>query len=154
MPSCSKGMGSISGSTSASDESELSPGPFPTGPGAARGDAATDVDPLIGQLLGGRYRVIDRLAEGGMGMIYRAEHMALRKEVAIKLVQDGANSDHAMRFLREAMLTSRIDHPNVISALDYGTFEDGTAYLVMSLVEGPTLARVMEIERPMSWVRA
>jgi serine/threonine-protein kinase len=69
-------------------------------------------------------------------------------------VQDGANSEHAMRFLREAMLTSRIDHPNVISAIDYGTFEDGTAYLVMSLVEGPTLARVMEIERPMSWVRA
>ena len=42
-----------------------------------------------------------------------------------------------MRFLREAMMTSRIDHPNVISAIDYGTFEDGSAYLVMSLVEGP-----------------
>jgi tetratricopeptide (TPR) repeat protein len=98
--------------------------------------------------------VIECLAAGGMGTVYRAEHLALQKEVAIKLVLDGANSEHAMRFLREAMLTSRIDHPNVISAIDYGTFEDGTAYLVMSLVEGPTLARVMEIERPMSWVRA
>jgi serine/threonine protein kinase/Flp pilus assembly protein TadD len=130
-------------STSVSDDGELAPGPF-----------SIDAGPLAGQLLGGRYRVIERLAEGGMGTVYRAEHVALHKEVAIKLVQDGANSDHAMRFLREAMLTSRIDHPNVVSALDYGTFDDGTAYLVMGLCEGPTLAHVMYLERPMSWVRA
>jgi tetratricopeptide (TPR) repeat protein len=137
-----------------SERYKVGTNPFPTGPGGAEAEAGGEVDPLIGQLLGGRYRVIERLAAGGMGTVYRAEQLALRKEVAIKLVQDGANSEHAMRFLREAMLTSRIDHPNVISAIDYGTFEDGTAYLVMSLVEGPTLARVMEIERPMSWVRA
>src|SRR5690348_18282941 len=93
-------------------------------------------DPLIGQVLDGRYRLIERLAEGGMGTVYRAEHLALRKEVAVKLVQDGENADHAMRFVREAMLISRIDHPNVISAMDYGTFGQGAAYLVMSLVEG------------------
>jgi serine/threonine-protein kinase len=110
-------------------------------------------DPLIGQILDHRYRVIERLAEGGMGTVYRAEHIALHKEVAIKLVQDAENSDHAMRFLREAMMTSRIDHPNVISAIDYGTFEQG-AYLVMSLVEGPTLSHVMKLECPMSWARA
>jgi serine/threonine-protein kinase len=98
--------------------------------------------------------VLERLAEGGMGSVYRAEHIALHKEVAIKLVQDGANSDHALRFLREAMLTSRIDHKNVISTIDYGTLEGGMAYLVMSLVEGPTLGRVMWTERPMWWVRA
>src|SRR5262249_4498320 len=89
-----------------------------------------------------------------MGTVYRAEHVALHKEVAIKLVQDSGNADHAMRFLREAVLTSRIDHPNVISAIDYGTFEQGSAYLVMSLVDGPTLATVMRADAPMSWLRA
>ena len=125
-----------------------------TDPERWRKRAPTGDDPLIGQILGDRYRVIERLAEGGMGTVYRAEHIALRKEVAIKLVHDSANSEHALRFLREAMLTSSIDHPNVVSAMDYGTLEDGTAYLVTSLVEGPTLARVMWDERPMWWVRA
>src|SRR5258706_383750 len=66
---------------------------------------------------------------------------------------DVEHSDHAMRFLREAMMTSRIDHPNVISAIDYGTCEQG-AYLIMTLIEGPTLAHVMRLECPMSWARA
>jgi serine/threonine protein kinase len=118
--------------------------------------AAAETDPFVGKVLGERYRVIERLAVGGMGTVYRAEHLGLHKEVAIKLVNDGpdARSDHALRFLREAMLTSRIDHPNVISATDYGTFEDGTAFLAMTLVNGPTLSSVMEAERPMRWRRA
>jgi serine/threonine-protein kinase len=117
---------------------------------------AAEPDPVVGQLLGGRYRVLERLAAGGMGTVYRAEHVGLRKEVALKLVNEeaGARPDHALRFLREAMLTSRIEHPNVISATDYGTFEDGTAFLAMSLVSGPTLASVMVVERPMRWPRA
>jgi Flp pilus assembly protein TadD len=141
-------------STSLSDASQLSPGRFVTGTESQGSEEATAPDPLVGQLLDNRYRMIERLAEGGMGTVYRAEHVGLHKEVAVKIVQDAANSDHALRFLREAMLTSRIDHPNVVSAIDYGTFEDGAAYLVMSLVEGPTLAHVMRFEGPMSWARA
>src|SRR6188472_2819359 len=128
-------------STSVSDDGECGTGPFPRGADPGGSDAPVADDPLIGQLLDGRYRVIERLAEGGMGTVYRGEHVALHKDVAIKLVLDGTNSEHALRFLREAMLTSQIDHPNVVSAIDYGTLEDGTAYLVMNLVEGPTLAR-------------
>jgi serine/threonine protein kinase/Flp pilus assembly protein TadD len=143
-----------SSGTSVSDASQLAPRLFITGSGAGGSEESPTPDPLIGQLLDGRYRVIERLAEGGMGTVYRAEHVALQKEVAIKLVQDAGNSDHALRFLREALLTSRIDHPNVISAIDYGTFEHGAAYLVMSLVEGPTLAQVMRSESPLSWARA
>src|SRR5436190_20547036 len=101
-------------STSVSDLYKVGTNPFPTGSQESAGEAVREPDPLIGQLLGGRYRVIECLAAGGMGTVYRAEHLALQKEVAIKLVQDGANSEHAMRFLREAMLTSRIDHPTVI----------------------------------------
>jgi serine/threonine protein kinase len=105
-------------------------------------------------VLGGRYRVLERLAEGGMGTVYSAEHLTLHKQVALKLVHEADNADHARRFVREAMVTSRIDHPNVISALDFGTFEDGTAYLTMQLVDGPTLARVLSAEGCLSWVRA
>jgi len=126
--------------------------PHTTGQTANAG--AKDDDPLVGQLLGGRYRVLERLAVGGMGTVYRAEHLGLRKEVAIKLVNESGESDHALRFLREAMLTSRIDHPNVVSALDYGTFDDGTAYLAMSLASGPTLTNVMSEDKPMAWTRA
>jgi serine/threonine-protein kinase len=121
------------------------------------GDASeSPPDPFVGQVLGGRYRMIERLAEGGMGTVYRAEHVGLCKEVAIKLVSDegGVRPEHALRFLREAMVTSRIDHPNVISATDYGTFEDGTAFLAMTLATGPTLSSVMQVERPMRWNRA
>ena len=136
-----------------SDASQLVPGFVATGREDGSGET-TAADPLVGELIDGRYRLLERLAEGGMGTVYRAEHIALGKEVAIKLVQDAENADHARRFLREAMLISRIDHPNVVSAIDYGAFEQGAAYLVMSLVDGPTLANVMKVDCPMSWVRA
>ncbi|MFI5306308.1 MAG: protein kinase [Polyangiales bacterium] len=122
---------------------------------ASPAGAEPAADPLLGRLLDGRYRVIEQLAEGGMGKVYRAEHLGLHKEVALKLVSEGegASPDHAQRFLREALLTSRIDHPNVISAMDYGTFDDGTAYLAMNLANGPTLASVIEAEGRMPWPR-
>jgi serine/threonine protein kinase len=141
-------------STGIPDANQLAPRLVVAGTGAGVSEQPAAPDPLLGQILDGRYRLVERLAEGGMGTVYRAEHIALRKDVAIKLVQDGENADHARRFLREAMVISRIDHPNVISAIDYGTAEQGAGFLVMSLVEGPTLAHVMRADRPMSWLRA
>ncbi|HEX2677738.1 MAG TPA: protein kinase, partial [Polyangiales bacterium] len=89
-------------------------------------------DPWIGRELDGRYRVLERIGQGGMGTVYVAEHLALHKQVALKLVHDAdGDSGHAQRFVREAMVTSLIEHPNVISAIDFGTFEGGTAYLAM-----------------------
>ncbi len=113
-------------------------------------------DPWLGRVLDDRYRVIERLAEGGMGVVYVAEHLLLHKEVALKLVAQEANAnvDHARRFVREALVTSRIDHPNVISALDFGSFEDGTAYFAMNLARGPTLSSVIEAEGRLTWLHA
>ncbi len=113
-------------------------------------------DPWLGRVLDGRYRVLERLGQGGMGTVYVAEHLTLHKQVALKLVTDneGPDSGHARRFVREAMVTSLIDHPNVISALDFGTFEDGTSYLAMNLVRGPTLGRVLRDEGCLTWARA
>jgi serine/threonine-protein kinase len=113
-------------------------------------------DPWVGRVLDGRYRIIERLAEGGMGAVYVAEHIGLNKEVALKLLLDEQldNSDHGRRFVREAMVTSRIDHPNVISAIDFGTFDDGTAFLAMQLVRGPTLGAAIAKSGGMPWLRA
>jgi eukaryotic-like serine/threonine-protein kinase len=113
-------------------------------------------DEWLGRVLDERYRVIERIGQGGMGTVYVAEHLALHKQVALKLVHGGHGGDAggAQRFVREAMVTSMIDHPNVISAIDFGTFENGTAYLAMQLVRGPTLARVLHDEGALTWLRA
>ncbi|MET0344426.1 MAG: serine/threonine-protein kinase [Polyangiales bacterium] len=112
--------------------------------------------PLIGQVIAERYQVVELLAEGGMGAVYIAEHLTLHKEVALKVVhpEHAGNEELIARFAREAMATSRIDHPNVISAMDFGKLPDGTAYLAVQLVRGPSLTRVLKAERKLAWPRA
>jgi serine/threonine-protein kinase len=94
-----------------------------------------------GQVLDGRYRILELLGEGGMGAVYVAEHLSLRKQVALKMIHPeyAGNQEIAARFTREAMATAQLDHPNVASALDYGTLPDGGAYLVTQLVRGRSL---------------
>jgi serine/threonine protein kinase len=111
---------------------------------------------LIGKVIADRYHIVELIGEGGMGAVYLAEHLTLHKQVALKVVhaEHAKNPELAARFSREAMATSRIEHPNVISAIDYGTLPDGTAYLAVQLVRGPTLTRVLVGEGPMAWPRA
>lgn len=110
---------------------------------------------LIGQVIAERYRVVELLAEGGMGAVYIAEHLALHKQVALKIVhpEHAGNAELAARFAREAMATSRIDHPNVISAMDFGTLPDGTAFLAVQLVRGPSLTKVLTEGGRLPWAR-
>ncbi len=111
---------------------------------------------LIGQVIAERYQVVELLAEGGMGAVYIADHLTLHKQVALKVVhpEHAGNTELTARFAREAMATSRIDHPNVISAIDFGKLDDGTAYLAVQLVRGPSLTRVLNAEGAMPWQRA
>jgi serine/threonine protein kinase len=111
---------------------------------------------LIGKVIADRYRIVEQIGEGGMGAVYLAEHLTLHKQVALKVVhaEHANNPELATRFSREAMATSRIEHPNVISAIDFGTLPDGTAYLAVQLVRGPTLTRVLAAEGPLPWARA
>ncbi|MEM7608438.1 MAG: serine/threonine-protein kinase [Myxococcota bacterium] len=108
-----------------------------------------------GRVVDGRYRVLEKLGEGGMGTVYVAEHLTLHKQVALKTIlpQYARDGDVSARFEREAMATGRLDHPHVASAMDYGSLPDGGAYLVMQLVRGRSVEEILLAEGGMDWVR-
>ena len=102
-------------------------------------------DSTIGRLLAGRYRVIRRLGEGGMGSVYEAEHVQLGRRVAIKLLheQHATSIDLRTRFEREARMLSQLRHPNVVTITDFG-IDDGKPFLVMDLLSGRDLASLIK----------
>jgi serine/threonine-protein kinase len=117
--------------------------------------SAPEQDPLIGQVLSGRYRVIERLAAGAMGAVYRGEHVHMRKRVAIKVLLPRAEGleEVATRFEREAIVGAHVHHPNVASATDFGQLDDGSYFLVLEFVQGITLRELIRRE-PLSVPRA
>lgn len=112
---------------------------------------------LIGRasFMMGKYRLIDLLGRGGMGAVFLAEHTAMGRRVAIKLVPKGlATKPGAMeRFLAEARATATLDHPNIVHAYSIDT-EGDRWYLVMEYVDGWDLQRVVEAEGQLSYARA
>jgi len=114
-----------------------------------------DADPLIGHTLG-KYEILRRLGAGAMGVVYRARHSVLETEFAVKVLygEHGANETVTKRFRREAQAVSKIKHPNVVSIVDFGVEDEGLSYLVMELVEGPTLQELIRAEAPFELARA
>ena len=109
------------------------------------GPATEDEEPPLapGTVLAERYRIHDLVGRGGMGAVYRAEHLALGNTVAVKVLRasHGAHDDMVRRFQREAVAASQIRHPGIVEVTDFGRTPDGRFYLAMELVEGETLAR-------------
>jgi len=101
---------------------------------------------LTGQIIADRYRVISQIGEGGMGKVYLAEHVHMKRKCAVKFLHpDLAGSEGALkRFIREASNASRIDHPNVVTIYDFGEAAGGAVYLAMEFVEGETLRKRIE----------
>src|SRR6478609_880628 len=99
-------------------------------------------DPMIGTLAAGRYRIQKLLGEGGMGQVYLAEHVAIEKRVALKILRSefAAKGDIVTRFQQEAISASRIKHPNVLDVFDFGQLENGRFFLAMEFLEGNDLA--------------
>lgn len=110
----------------------------------------------VGEIIDGRYRLLRFVGKGGMGHVYRAEHIRIRKSVAIKLVQSGLARTEAVakRFEREAYAIGRIDHPNCVSVSDFGELKDGSLFLVMDFVDGESLGSLLARERRLSIHRA
>ena len=110
---------------------------------ADRAEARVEADVSLNQI--GPYHLIDELGRGGTGVVYRAEHQALGKPVAIKVlyVDVAADPVAASRFIREARAASRARHPGIVDVTDFGTLADGRSYLVMELVEGQTIDQLL-----------
>jgi serine/threonine-protein kinase len=120
-----------------------------------------DIDPedpaqLIGQVIDGRYRLTSLVGRGGMGAVFLAEHVTIRRPVAVKLLVPSlaAIPELARRFQREAFAIGRIDHPNCVTVLDFGKLETGSLFLVMEYLNGRSLAEAIEDEERMAGRRA
>ncbi len=108
--------------------------------------AAMHAVPAVPHVIENKYRIDRRVGRGGMGAVYQARDMRLDRDVAIKVVRadllDAAEA--RSRFRREAQIVVRLQHPGIVSVFDYGTFADGSAFLVMELVRGEDLRRVLQ----------
>jgi eukaryotic-like serine/threonine-protein kinase len=102
-------------------------------------------DPRIGTILAGRYMIEEVVGEGGMATVYRARHKLTDKQVAVKIMSPMLASDPIVRerFRREARSAQKLAHPNIIEIYDQGDTDDGTAFIVMELLQGESLAPVI-----------
>ena len=116
---------------------------------------STPIDPMSGRVLGGRYRLADRLGQGGMGTVYRALHTLMDKPVAVKILRGelATDAEAVARFHREAKSASRLDHDHCIRVTDFGQSDEGLLYLVMELLDGVSLGQVVR-RGPMPSARA
>src|ERR1051326_4237234 len=117
-------------------------------------EAVTDA--LVGKLLGERFQVQAMIGQGGSGTIYRAEHVTLRRKVAIKVLHDELSRDDLAveRFRREATTVAEIDNEHIVEIHDFGRTPDGRLYLAMELLEGETLDTVLVKDKQLSVERA
>jgi len=119
-------------------------------------DHAAEGDALLGTVLAGRYRIEQLLGKGGMGAVYRAEHVHMRKAVAVKVLHKEMTAfpEIVARFEREAVAAGRIEHPHVVSASDFGQLDDGSFYLALEFIEGHSLAKLVDTQGPLEPERA
>jgi CheY-like chemotaxis protein len=116
---------------------------------AVLAETAPPVEPLSpaqavpGTVLGGRYRLEEMLGGGSFGTVFRARHLELERDVAVKVLATSAGTDPEAlaRFRREGASACRVQHPNAVAVLDFGVNQGGVAYLVMELLEGRSLEK-------------
>ncbi len=104
----------------------------------------------LGDVLGGRYRLVELLGQGGMATIYRATDAQLGREVAVKVLHPeyGRDPDFVARFKQEAQAAASLSHPNIVGVYDFGTDADGP-YIVMELVDGEDVATLLARNGPL-----
>ena len=112
-------------------------------------------DPWLGQIVDRRYRVLSRVGAGGMGLVYKVEHIQLAKIAAMKVLHEemARDADAVRRFRTEAQAVSRLDHPNIVQTFDFGQSES-SLYLVMEYLKGDDLAAILKREGPIPFPRA
>jgi eukaryotic-like serine/threonine-protein kinase len=118
--------------------------------------ARADKADRIGELVGAKYRIVRLLAEGGMGVVYEAQHAVVRRRFAIKFLRPdlAERRDILGRFQREAEAAGALESENVAAAVDFGIALDGTPYIVMEYLVGESLADLLAHEGPLAVDRA
>ncbi|HEY1546744.1 MAG TPA: serine/threonine-protein kinase [Kofleriaceae bacterium] len=109
----------------------------------------------LGKIVDGRYRVLEVIGRGGMGVVYRVEHLRMGKVAAMKVLHRDLASDPDViaRFEREAAAVSKLHHPHTVQVFDFGT-ANGALYLIMEYVRGLDLASIISRDGPLPWSRA
>lgn len=104
-------------------------------------DDETEDDDQVGRVIDDRYQLLSLIGRGGMGSVYKAEHLVIRRNVALKLLHPSLASvpEISRRFEREAFAIGRISHPNCVDVMDFGKLDDGSLYLVMEFLKGHSL---------------
>jgi serine/threonine-protein kinase len=114
-------------------------------------------DGLVGMVIGDdRYELVELVGEGGMAWVYRGIHKALERDVAVKLLKSAPAEmveEQTKRFEREARMASRLNHPHIVSIIDFGRTRAGLMYLVTEFIKGKPLNEVLWEDRPMAMAR-
>lgn len=103
---------------------------------------------MVSEILADRYEIIDVIGEGGMGVVYKARHVLMKRVVAIKMLHESliANEVTRKRFEQEAQAISALNHPNILTVYDFGITQDNKPYLVVEFLEGTNLSDLLESE--------
>ncbi|HEY5946531.1 MAG TPA: serine/threonine-protein kinase [Kofleriaceae bacterium] len=99
-----------------------------------------------GTVFAERYEILSAAGRGGMGYVYRARHLGLAKDVALKVLAHDRTGDFEVRFAREARAVARLDHPGCVRVLDHG-YADDSQYIAMELLDGETLGTAIKAGR-------
>lgn len=128
----------------------------PQGPASASADPSASGRFTPGDVIEGRYRITARIAAGGMGEVYKVEHVELGKTLAMKVMLASLTADQEFvgRFKIEAVAASRIGHPNIIDISDFGRTSDGRFFFVMEFLDGLTLSSLLHRQGRQTPVRA
>lgn len=103
---------------------------------------------MTAQVLADKYEILDVLGTGGMGVVYKARHLLMKRIVAIKMLHESLTANEVMRkrFEQEAQAISALNHPNILTVYDFGVTEDNKPYLVVEFLEGTSLEEVLNEE--------
>jgi len=128
----------------------------PTEPSPGQSLSGIDIAKMIGREVGGRYRVLAELGEGGMGAVFRAQQMSLKRTIALKVLRPELSADPALvrRFNAEAEMAAKLNHANTVTLFDFGQDEDGSLFIAMEYIEGESLRHLMLREGPLEPLRA
>ena len=109
-------------------------------------------DPFLGKVIDGRYEILARIGEGGMGVVYKARQVSIDRVIALKMLnpQMAADQQWVQRFYNEAKACSRLQHPNTIRMFDFGQTSDGRLFMTMEFLDGLTLRQAIGSQAPMA----